>query len=359
MTVWTLALIASIVLLLFTVRRKFPKRRAKPVAIVLEIGLVLCMTFRVVFPVLPAPAPTGPEAVRVDTVYYKHETAYPDMATEGKEREIPVHVYHPEKMRQGAHPLFLFSHGAFGVGTSNETLFRELASRGYVVMSLDHPHHAFFSKLSTGKTVFADRTFLNEVIRSQGSEDLETALADLNRWIDPRIEDIDFVMDKIFDDKADNAYEGLIDRRQVILSGHSLGGGAVLAVGRARPEDVKALVVLEAPFVKDIEGVEGDGYKFTPTPYPRPILHIYSDALWGKTGAIPTYARNEELIHAKDPKFENRHVKGVGHVGLTDLSRISPILTDQIDGGLDKRKAPQTLLEINRMVIEYLETVEK
>lgn len=355
MSLWIGVFVAAVWLLVYTARRRFSHKGVKAAAVVFEICLCLYVSFRVFFPVLPAPAATGPEAVKEDMVYYKHKTAYPAMATEGEEREIPVHVYAPENLQKGTRPLFLFSHGAFGVGASNETLFRELASRGYVVMSLDHPHHSFFSKLSGGKTVFVDRAFLNEVMASQGSEDLEATLADLNRWTNPRIEDIDFVLDEVLDEEAHNAYEAMIDKDDVILSGHSLGGGAVLAVGRERPEDVKALVVLEAPFVKDMEGVKGDRYVFTAAAYPRPILHIYSDALWGKTGTIPTYARNEELIQAKDPKFVNGHVKGVGHIGLTDMGRITPFLTNRIDGGLDKRKPEEALREINEMVLDFLD----
>lgn len=54
---------------------------------------------------------------------------------------------------------------------------------------------------------------------SQGSEDLQGTLEMLNRWVDLRIEDIDFVLDKILNDQEDNSYEAMIDRNQIILSG--------------------------------------------------------------------------------------------------------------------------------------------
>ena len=211
-------------------------------------------------------------------------------------------------MEPKSHPLFVFSHGSFGVGSSNETLFYELASRGYVVMSLDHPHHAFFSKLSSGKTVFVDRTFFSEVMNAQGSEDLQGTLESLNRWVDPRIEDIDFVLDKILDGTEDNVYENKIDTERIILSGHSLGGSAALAIGRERPEDIQGLVILEAPFVKDILGIEGGQYQFVKEEYPRPILHVYSDALWGKMDTITTYDLNAQLIKLNDPRFVSAYL---------------------------------------------------
>lgn len=123
---------------------------------------------------------------------------------------------------------------------------------------------------------------------SQGSEDLQGTLEMLNRWVDLRIEDIDFLLVKILNDQEDNSYEAMIDRNQVILSGHSLGGSSVLAVGRERSEDIQALVVLETPFVKDITGIENGKYQFMKEEYPRPILNIYSDSLWGKLDEITT-----------------------------------------------------------------------
>ena len=40
-----------------------------------------------------------------------------------------------------------------------------LASNGYVVIALDHPHHSFFAKDSSGKTVLVDMDFIQSAIR--------------------------------------------------------------------------------------------------------------------------------------------------------------------------------------------------
>ncbi len=354
MIIWMILFIFSVSLIFFTAKRKFSRGWIKSLAILFEIFLALFIGFRIFFPFLPVSKPTGPQKVQVDRLYYRHETKFPAMATEGKDREIPVHVYHPEKMKKGTHPLLLFSHGASGVGRSNETLFYELASRGCLVFSLDHPHDSFFCTLSSGKKIFVDQAFLKEAMSTQGGGDLQKDWDQLNRWVDPRIEDINFVLDKILDGNVDNAYEDKIDPKRIILAGHSLGGAAALAIGRQRPQDVQALVILEAPFAKDIQGIKDGKYVFNEETYPRPILHIYSDALWGKMDTITTYALNLQMIKARDPHFVNQHIQGVGHLGLTDMSLVSPLLTNKIDGGLDKRKAPEPLLEINQMVLDFL-----
>lgn len=355
MIFWAVGFLGSIILIIFTIKKKFSKTWLKILLVILEILLSIFMLIRIIFPLKSPPDPTGSNKVKTDVIYYAHQTKYPNMATKGKEREIPVHVYHPEKMKDKNHPLLLFSHGSFGLASSNETLFYELASQGYIVMSLDHPHHAFFTTLSSGENVYVDQKFFNEVINSQGTEDLEGTLKSLNTWIDPRIEDINFVLDKLLDEKKDNDYESKFDPKRITLSGHSLGGGAVLAIGRQRPADIKNLVVLEAPFVKDIKGIEDNQYVFVKEEYPKPVLHIYSDALWGKMDTITTYSENEFLIKLNSPKFANKHIEGVGHIGLTDMALVSPFVTNKIDGGLDKRKATETLLELNNIVLDFLE----
>ena len=75
--------------------------------------------------------------------------------SDGSDREVPVHFYYPEtdSAESNSFPLILFSHGAFGYYQSNYSTYMELASHGYVVVALDHPHHSFFTKDTAGKTV--------------------------------------------------------------------------------------------------------------------------------------------------------------------------------------------------------------
>lgn len=350
-----LGLLLSIALFVFLILKRFDRKWKKRLLLTFSFLFFLFMTFWYLVPLTPAPKPGGEKEVLTDIVFYKHESSFPDMLTGEGEREIPVRLWYPKDAKEHSQPLFVFSHGSFGVGTSNETLFLELASRGYVVMSLEHPYHSFMTTLSDGRRVTVDFGFMKSVLSSQGSKDLEGTLESLRNWLEIRREDLHFVLDQVLDAEADNEYERYIDTDRIILSGHSLGGSAALAVGRERAEQVKALVVLESPFAMDIEGIEGEEYIFTDEPFPLAILHIYSDSLYPKIGEITTYAMNDRLIKSTDPKFVNKHIEGVGHIGLTDMSLVSPIITNWIDGGLNKRKAPETLFELNRYVREFLE----
>ena len=356
MTIWLILTILAIALFIYILFRKFENSK-KWLKLILALGsfiLIGFTLFKYLVPLYPSPEPKGAEKVLTDAIYFKHETNFPKMSTDGKEREIPVDVWYPENLEKSKHPLMLFSHGAFGVGLSNETMYKELASRGYIVMSLNHPYHSFFAKMSNGTEIKVDFGFMKEVLSSQGVENLKKTLDSLNNWLDIRLEDINYVVDKLLDTETDNKYENYIDSEHIVLSGHSLGGSAMLALGREHPEKFTSLVILESPFVKDITGIENNKYTFVDEKYPLPVLHIYSDAIYDRLSEITTYDMNYRLIKANNPKYRNVRISGVGHIGLTDMALTSPFFTNMIDGGLNSRKAPETLLEINDIVLDFL-----
>lgn len=317
------------------------------------------MALKVLFPLTPAPQPTGTYDILTEEAFYQYTTDNSEMATHGNKREVPVKVWFPKNSQPQTHPLFLFSPGSFGIAESNETLFLELASRGYVVMSLNHPYHSFRSKMSDGRKIGADREFIKSAMSSQGSKDLLGNLESLRVWSEVRVDDINAVLNQALDSQAGYNYEQYIDSERIVLSGHSLGGSAALAVGRERPEEFQALVILEAPFAADIEGIDGDRYVFTDELYPLPVLHIYSDSLYTKLDDITTYEMNVRLMRSDTPMYVNKHISGAGHIGLTDMILVTPVLTNLIDGGLNTRHAPETLLELNGYVIEFLNEYNK
>jgi hypothetical protein len=116
---------------------------------------------------------------------------------------------------------------------------------------------------------------------------------------------------------------------------------------------------LEAPFASDIIGIDDDRYVFTDEWYPLPVLHIYSDALYARLDEITTYGMNVRLMKSGRPMYVNKHISGVGHFGLTDMSLATPILTYLLDGGLNTRPAPEALLELNGYVLEFLNAYNK
>ena len=89
---------------------------------------------------------------------------------------MPVHFYYPENVKdisKDSAPLIIFSHGAFGYYQSNASTFMELASHGYIVASLDHPYHSFFTKDTSGKTITVDPEFIQTALQVGNDDDTE------------------------------------------------------------------------------------------------------------------------------------------------------------------------------------------
>ncbi len=359
MIIRLLLFLFSFILFVFTIFQKQIRKWKKAGLILVSLILVLFTGFRYLIPLLPPPEPTGNMEVLTDMIFYRYKSEITEMLTHGDKREVPVKVWYPKGAKENELPLLIYSPGSFGGADSNETLFLELVSRGYMVMSFNHPYHSFSSKMSDGSKIRVDFNFINEVMTSPGSKELNSTLISLNKWTDVRIDDINEVLDKILDTNSDNNYEKYIDTNRIVLSGHSLGGSAVLAVGRQKADFIRALVILESPFAKDIVGIDGNKYVFTDVEYPLPILHLYSDALYSNIDEIPQYGMNARLMKSDNPMYVNVHIEGVGHLGLTDLVLVTPVITNLIDGGLNKRNPPETLLELNGYVLRFLDEYNK
>ena len=116
---------------------------------------------------------------------------------DGSDREVPVHFYYPETdAGSNAFPLIFFSHGAFGYYQSNYSTYMELASHGYVVVALDHPHHSFFTKDTAGKTVIVDSSFINDVMGINEEGVTNEQIFNLSQeWLKIRLADEAFALD--------------------------------------------------------------------------------------------------------------------------------------------------------------------
>ena len=133
--------------------------------------------------------------------------------SDGSRREVPVYFYYPENgdATEEGFPLVVFSHGAFGYYQSNVSAYLELASHGYVVVSLDHPYHSFFTTDTQGKRITVDPGFMREVMGANQDNMSQEEIWELSRgWLELRTQDMDFVIDSVKDtaEEAGAAGEG-------------------------------------------------------------------------------------------------------------------------------------------------------
>ncbi len=301
---------------------------------------------------------------------------------DGSYREVPVHFYYPGNAKEGERfPVVVFSHGAFGYYESNTSTYMELASNGYVVVSLDHPYHSFFSKDSEGKTIIVNTKFINDVMYINSGDAPESEIAELSAtWLKLRTDDISFVIDTL---EAYNAINGFSDAwyingeknlltdalammntDKIGLMGHSLGGAAAEALGRVR-SDIDAVVDLDGTMFGEQQGLvkceeyefEGivyhEKYVINEVPYPVALLSIdnqehHNSRVNAVKQGVP-YANNVVMDNALDGY--DTYFVNAGHMNFTDLPLFSPVLANMLGTGpIDAGKCVD---EMNRVLLEF------
>ncbi len=354
LTVWLLVLAAWGVRTLYRGHRTEGSARGIVLGVAVAATTFLAVSPALVFPEYTPIDPTGALPIGTATYTVNDTTRVDPFSKQGNPRLLTFGAWFPDVV-DGTYPLVVFSHGSMGIRTSNQTLFEDLASHGYVVVSIDHTRHALYSTDTSGHQIWADGGYLDEIRRENARGDPEQSLGLYRRWMALRVADIDFVIDYVLDGAArpaDPMYR-LVDPDRIGLVGHSLGGSAVVGVGRGR-EDIDAVSGLEAPYMTEIVGVEDGQFVWTPEPYPVPVLNIYSDSAWGHLDEWPQYGRNHEMLD--DPTVENIHIEGVGHLHLTDLSLSSPFLTRVLNGHPSTGDARAALTELNGHALRFFNT---
>ncbi|WP_424186699.1 alpha/beta hydrolase family protein [Actinokineospora sp. G85] len=121
---------------------------------------------------------------------------------------------------RGRFPLVLFSPGLGGVRTQNTAWAEELASRGYVVIGLDHP-------FDSAVVVLADGRAIPTAVTATGDDEVDQATA--QRCAETRALDLRFALDALSTVNAtDPLLRGRLAVDRAAAAGHSLGGGAAM-----------------------------------------------------------------------------------------------------------------------------------
>jgi len=331
-------------------------------AITAVLLLFGALTPALVFPPHESLATTGPYSVASVTVTYTDPQRI-EQFTDGREnRRVNAHFWFPQNRdkpnrdKDETYPLVVFSHGGLGTETSNESLYRELASHGYVVCSIGHPYHAFWTKGEDGRTIFVSMDYFREIQSEDAKRDKEQSLRFYRKWMETRTGDINFVIDMILEraiSGADGVYR-LITIDTIGVIGHSLGGAAALAIPRQR-DDITAVIALESPFLYDIVSVEDDEFVWRDEVYPVPVLNIYSDSAWSHLSEWAQYAENFALLSTPSGTAHSLHLPGAGHFSLTDLPLASPLLVRLLEGRAATPGYAEYVQAVNSACLDFLE----
>ncbi|EPH43929.1 alpha/beta hydrolase [Streptomyces aurantiacus] len=222
------------------------------------------------------PRPTGPFAVGRDTLHLVDKSRKDPWVPSAGARELMASMYYPARgaggrptaytsekaarellayyeldgrvpadgysstrthARTGAHPargtfpLVVLSPGFTAPRSTLTHLAEDLASRGYVVATVDHAYEASGAEFSGGR-----------VLPCVGCEE---GVGDSGpRITEGRARDLSYVLDRLIGGKAGKAgkaawrYSGMIDAKRIGMGGHSIGGAATATLmgtdGRVR-----------------------------------------------------------------------------------------------------------------------------
>jgi dienelactone hydrolase len=315
-----------------------------------------------IFPQHTPPILTGPFTVAVSSEIFTDNSRIETFTASGEHRQIGIECWYPADASD-VFPLILFSHGAFGIRTSNLSTYMELASNGYVVCSLDHPFHSLYAANAAGRMVIADRAFIQEVMdanRDIFDDGIEFELT--QKWMALRTADLHFILDTILaragDPGSGDAYAA-IDPNRIGLIGHSLGGAAVTQLARERA-GVHAVVNLDSNPLGEYLDYAGGSFTINTQPFPVPLLVIYSDDMMRIMADLPpdSPAADVRLVLTSSPSAYEFHIAGTDHLSLTDLPLVSPFLANfliqsvQIGGG-EKADTLEVIEEMNATVLSF------
>jgi dienelactone hydrolase len=205
-------------------------------------------------------------------------------------------------------PVVVLSHGWSGFRTVHTDLAESLASRGYVVLAIDHTYGALASLLPNGEVVPIDRTALPEAgtvtpqIHEVASQALvATFAADIRRALDALADDEFPVL------------AGAVDLTRVAFVGHSTGGGgAVLAC--SMDERCDAVVGFDPWVVPVPDAVIDVGLS-------GPLLSLRSEEWTG----LPNDARLGALHEASSGPEGRVVIRGTRHRDFTLIPTLSPL----------------------------------
>jgi hypothetical protein len=199
-------------------------------SVLMVFALIIAFIPALVFPQHPSAKVTGDYKVGTETFTYIDRNRIEEFTDSGVNRFVNVGFWYPENAN-GTYPLLIFSHGATGIKSSNTSTYRELASHGYIVASIDHPYHSFYTASEDGTRVLIHSDYHQEVSNAnkEGIYTKKEVYELIQKWMKLRTDDMNFVIDTILQ-KTKSEKQAVyqhIDTEKIGVFGHSMGGQQV------------------------------------------------------------------------------------------------------------------------------------
>ena len=149
---------------------------------------------------------------------------------------------------EGAHPIVVFTPGFTATFTDYTFLFEDLASRGYIVLSVNHTFEATAEE-------FLDGRLVGSVFGSYLGPTVRTDEQAMHFAVSVRLSDLEFVVNELelLNGGADGPLAGKLDMSKMALAGHSLGGLTAI-LGIEEEPRFRAGVLLDGAVPKSLLG---------------------------------------------------------------------------------------------------------
>jgi predicted dienelactone hydrolase len=195
---------------------------------------------------------------------------------------------------RGAHPVVVVTPGFTGTFTDYTFLTEDLASRGYVVVAVDHTYEATAVEFPDGR--IEQGVFGSSLTRYTRSDPQALTFA-----VSVRLADLRFVLNQLtaLNGGGGTAFAGKLDLARIALAGHSLGG---LTAVRGVEKDARFRASIS------LDGFIPDG--LTP-PTTKPVLLV-------RAGNNPWNENDCHLWSALRGVHAAVNLNGVEHIALSD-----------------------------------------
>lgn len=324
------------------------------------MGAMILFTFSLAVAILlpqyePLPV-TGEHEVETVMYTWVDEDRVETYTDTGEKRAVSLKIWYPHD--SGSYPLIVFSHGAGGMLESNASTCMELASNGYVAVSIAHSYQAAYVEDVHGKVTMLDMEFMSQIMMDNGSTDLEheEKVYELQKeWMEIRTRDENFVLDTILDyvKSGEGVPFDRINIEKIGLFGHSLGGATSVAVGRQRT-DIDAVIDLEGTMLGEYIGYEKGVVLYCEDPYPIPLLDINSRNVYEQIQSQELAGAQQYVnffVGERADHFQEMIMEEAGHMNFCDLAVISPLGAKLL--GTGTTDAREFLVQLNAIVLNY------
>jgi len=226
------------------------------------------------------------------------DSAYEDVMPHGKVNITIVG-------NTGFLPVVLFTHGLDGTIEIYSSFIEELVSRGYVVLSINHPYIAGVVEFPDGRTVYY-QDFYSQTDPEYTKKAFRTI-----------IDDAKYVLDYIdILNATDGIFNGRLDVDNVGMFGHSFGGASTSV---CCAEDGRIDCGLS------LDGVSYE--EFLPDGVTKPFFMMTADGGINSTGVEYIWEKEESDVYKMS-------VRGSTHYGYTDvgllLSHMLPLIPQNL-----------------------------